>query len=118
VAVVFDRADALDRFGGDDGLLRDIVVTFCEDLPRLLDGLDDAIRRRDADGLRAVAHEFKGAAANLGAPGVVEALHTLENLGRHAALDAAPIARQRLSHEVALLRSALMAVLEEEPKYA
>jgi len=116
MTVVFDRADALDRFGGDDHLLRDIVVAFCDDMPRLLDRMDDAIRRRDADGLRAVAHEFKGAAANLGAPGVVEALHALENLGRHAALDAAPVARQRLSHEVALLRSVLMAVLEEEPK--
>jgi DNA-binding response OmpR family regulator len=42
----FDRAAVLDRCGGDEALLSELVVVFQQDLPGYLDGVKDSYRAK------------------------------------------------------------------------
>jgi signal transduction histidine kinase/CheY-like chemotaxis protein len=106
-AAVFNHAELLQRLDGDEQILADIVRAFLADGPRLLGVIKAAIEAGDAERLREAAHEFKGAAGNLGAAGVVDAARALEILGRHGHLDAASATLVRLDAEVTRLTAAL-----------
>ena len=77
-AVVLDRADALDRVGGDLALLHELVTLFLEACPRHLADLQGAQKQRDDPTLERVAHMLKGSAGALGARAVQGAAERLE----------------------------------------
>jgi CheY-like chemotaxis protein len=103
----FDHAGMLRRLGGDAGLVRDIVVIFAEDCPRLVDVLRQAVAARDAAAIERGAHALKGSASNLGAGALVEAARALEVLGRLQALDGSRAALAHLQREANALLSAI-----------
>jgi two-component system sensor histidine kinase/response regulator len=109
----FDYSDALQRLGGDDHLLDEVIRLFLDDCPRMRNAVEAAVVSGDAEKLRATAHELKGAAANVGAGGVVDAARALEILGRHQALDSVPMAWQHLENELTRLVTALRAIPRE-----
>ncbi len=104
---VVDLAAVMDRIGGDEGLLREIVGLYVEDEPRLLAEAAAAVRDRDADALRRAAHTLKGAVSNFSAPGAWSAAQALEYAGRDARLDEAPALLAALRAELARVREAL-----------
>ena len=55
-----DRALLLERLGGDDQLLKEVVAIFLEDVPVQLSGLDAALAKGDLPTIRRVAHTLKG----------------------------------------------------------
>lgn len=77
-----DLEFALARVGGDVDLLREIAGLFIEDYPRVVNQLDEAIARGDAQTLERTAHGLKGSVATFGAHDAMEAARTLESLGR------------------------------------
>jgi CheY-like chemotaxis protein len=103
----FDYAEALERFGGDVDLLRDVIQLFREDVPVRMAAIREAVERKDAEALRLAAHELKGAAGNLAAASVVDAARTLEILGRHQSMESVPGAWDRLESEIGGLVSEL-----------
>ena len=102
-----DEADMLERLGGDEQLVRDVIHVFLEDCPRLLASIRAAIDGADPAALQSTAHELKGAASNMAAAGVVDAARALEILGRHKVLDGALSAWERLQAETAHLTATL-----------
>jgi CheY-like chemotaxis protein len=94
-----DRAEMLQRLGGDQSLFDDVVALFLEDCPLRLAAIKAAVEARDGDAIRKTAHTLKGAAGNLAAGGLFEAARVLERLGAESRFDAAEGAWRRLSAE-------------------
>jgi PAS domain S-box-containing protein len=70
---VFDRQGLLDRVGGDEAFVREILEVFLRDGKRRLLSLKEAAREADRDSVRHEAHSLKGACANVGA-GILQEL--------------------------------------------
>jgi HPt (histidine-containing phosphotransfer) domain-containing protein len=65
---LWDRAAALDRVGGDESLLNELIEVFFNDYPALAARLTEALERGDLGSLREPAHTLKGSLGYLGVP--------------------------------------------------
>jgi two-component system sensor histidine kinase/response regulator len=97
----FDRAALLERVGGDELLVDEILQIFVEDCPVRLRDVDDAFSAGNAEGLASAAHAIKGAALNLSAHRVAGAAEALESAGRAGRLEDAATLVALLHREVA-----------------
>jgi len=113
-APIVDRESALERFGGDEALLADVIRVFIEDCPARLDEIRTAVEARDAEGIRNSAHALKGAAGNLSARGLFEAAAVLERVGAESRLDAAEAARRRVAIEASHVMDVLSRAMHAE----
>jgi two-component system, sensor histidine kinase and response regulator len=102
-AVSWNRAEALDRIGGDEELLQDLCNIFLEESPKLLQRLQQAVAAGDTDGVMRAAHSLKGEAGYLGADGTSHAARQLEEMGRDKNLSQASDTLETLEREVASL---------------
>jgi HPt (histidine-containing phosphotransfer) domain-containing protein len=64
-------------------LLADLTKTFREDTPKRIAGLREALRTRDADGVKRVAHSLRGSAGALGATQLFALAAELERAAEH-----------------------------------
>jgi two-component system, sensor histidine kinase and response regulator len=76
---VWDRAAALDRLGGDEGLLNELIELFFNDYPILARRLTDALARGDIASLREPAHTLKGSLGALGLPATASLAQEIES---------------------------------------
>lgn len=111
--LVLDRALALDRVGGDEGLLREIAGLFLEDYPKIVENIKDAVAAKDAVGLERASHGLKGAVANFGAEPAYQAALALEKIGRSGNLANVENAYQALLGSLEQLRPELLALAAE-----
>jgi HPt (histidine-containing phosphotransfer) domain-containing protein len=79
--VLWGRAEALDRLGGDEELFRELCEIFIEESPKLLQTLRQAIAESDPDAVMRAAHSLKGELGYLGAETAVQASRRLEDMG-------------------------------------
>jgi CheY-like chemotaxis protein len=111
---VFDRAAALARVEGDDGLLRKMAGLFVRQADKLLADVRAAAAAGDGPALNRAAHKLNGSAGNFGAARAADAAFRLESLGRGGdPTGSAPLVAA-LENEVARLRAALDGLLTEE----
>ena len=90
----FDPEEALDGLAGDEPLLRELLVDFLEECPRLLEQVGLAAAGNDARTLGRLGHTLAGSAGHFAAPGVVAAGRRLEAIGKSGDLaDAGDAAR-------------------------
>jgi HPt (histidine-containing phosphotransfer) domain-containing protein len=106
--IVFDKAVALSRVGGDLELLKEIAVLFLEDYPKSLSELRAAIEAGDAKGVERTAHGLKGSVSNFGAEPAVNAALQLETMGRARQL----VEVEQVLHSLELALAALRPELE------
>jgi HPt (histidine-containing phosphotransfer) domain-containing protein len=111
----FNRAEALQRVGGDAGLLAELARVFLTSCPDQLAELQAALADRDAGRLRCVAHALKGAVGTFGAREAFEAAQRLEAVARTGDLAQAEAAGAVLQEALAALQPA-MAALAAEPR--
>ncbi len=102
-----DLALALNRVGGDAGLLKEMADLFIKDLPGSMDALRHAIDERNAHAIERAAHKLKGSVGNFAAQPASDAALTLEVLGRDGSLAAAAPAFAELEREINRLKSAM-----------
>ncbi len=76
-----DRETALVRVGGDEQLLVEVARLFLARCPDLMQGIREAIDRRDPPALQRAAHALKGSVGYLGADRVADAAAGLEQVG-------------------------------------
>jgi CheY-like chemotaxis protein len=79
--------EAVERFGGKEDLVRDLVGMFLEEGPKLLEQISSDMVAGDAVGLRRNAHTLKGSADIFGAAALTNTAGRLEELGREGKLD-------------------------------
>ncbi len=97
---------ALQRVDGDLDLLREVAGLFLDESPKMMAGLEDALRKRDAPALARAAHAIKGCVATFCAQPAYDAARALEIAGRNEKLAEA-------ARDVARLSSALNALTPE-----
>ncbi|WP_332879740.1 response regulator, partial [Massilia sp. S19_KUP03_FR1] len=116
-AAINERAlDAIRALSSARGnaLVNKVVGTWVDDTPRCLRSLREAIARRDASGVRKVAHSLKSASANVGADSFARLCRQLEQLGRDDSTSAACGILNDMEQEFQAVRHSLHALLEKE----
>ena len=84
---VFDQPSFLSRLGGDELLGREIIETFLQEYPKLLENVHAAAEQRNASLLERAAHSLKGSVGDMASPQAFEAARTLELYAREGRLD-------------------------------
>ena len=105
--IVWGKAEALERLGGDEDLLRELCKIFWEESPKLLQKLREAIAEVDPQAVMRAAHSLKGELGYLGAPGAAQAARELEGMGYEKNLSHAPALFTLLERELAGLHLAM-----------
>jgi signal transduction histidine kinase/DNA-binding response OmpR family regulator len=80
--IAWDAAGTLERLGGDETLLHEVVRVFLEDIPGHLAGLRRAIEESDLNALERIAHNLKGALGYLGISSLCDNARELERMGK------------------------------------
>lgn len=86
---VFNKELALDRVGGDEELLHEIVGLYLDEYPTLLAQVQTAVQAGNAPELYRSAHTLKGSLSALGAEAAQQCALELELSGRHGDLSKA-----------------------------
>ena len=79
---IFNRATLLDRVGGDEEFLIELVNLFLQEAPKLLESMLSAIEKDDRILLHRSAHTLKGSAANISAKELQQVALKLEELSK------------------------------------
>jgi two-component system sensor histidine kinase/response regulator len=79
---IFDRAELLERVGGDEGILVEVLMAGIKTIPGQLKELDQALAENDTDRISKLGHSIKGAAANLAAHKIRDLAKELEEAGK------------------------------------
>jgi HPt (histidine-containing phosphotransfer) domain-containing protein len=85
----FNRYVALDRVGGDEELLREVLQLFLSEYPNLFDDVQRAVEQSNANSLERAAHTLKGSLSTIGAEIAAQTALSLELMGRTGELDGA-----------------------------
>jgi two-component system sensor histidine kinase/response regulator len=101
---IFDRIALLDRLMGDNGLLEQVVLTFLEDVERVIGVLKNAIANEDPEGVHRHAHTVKGAAANVCASALRDAAYRVEKAGKERKLEKASLFLTDLEEQFEILK--------------
>jgi HPt (histidine-containing phosphotransfer) domain-containing protein len=105
--LLWGKAEALERLGGDEELLRELCQIFLQESPKLLEKLRRAIVTSDAESVMRAAHSLKGELGYLGAARATQAAQELEDMGHDNKLSHATATLNVLEREMAGLHLAL-----------
>jgi two-component system sensor histidine kinase/response regulator len=99
----WNKLEALDRLGGDEGLLQELIQIFLAESPKLMSKLHKAISDSDAEAVMQCAHSIKGELSCLGGDGAAKAAQELETMGRNKKLAGSADALVTFEREFAAL---------------
>ena len=108
---VFDRQQMLERLGGDEELLREVLDVFRDECPRMIATTRVAVHSGDASGVERAGHTLKGALLNISAAEAAAVARDLEHIGRSGALDGVAQALRGLESALERLDGELVASL-------
>jgi len=106
---VFNLQEALDRVGGDQAILKELIELFFQECPKLMKAINDAISSGDLNTLRREAHTLKGTADVFCAKQVVNSALAIEMMAREENLSHVDAVWHLLEEDV----ERLVAVLEK-----
>jgi len=101
---VWDRAAALDRLGGDESLLDELIELFFKDYPVLARRLTEALTQGDLASLREPAHKLKGSLGALGLPATAGLAQEIESASQVEDATAAVSLIDRFMAEIEMLQ--------------
>ncbi len=110
---LFDRAELLDRIGGNVAVFKDLVALFNQELPAQINALLRAVDRGDLDDVERRAHRVRGALLNLGAHQAGRAAEALEAIARSGDRQHQLAALENLQQACTALHAALAAAAAE-----
>ncbi len=103
----FDRDEALQNVGGNDGFLREMIELFLIECPKQMSAVEATRAAGDPAGLMRAAHTLKGSVSMFAANDATAAARRLEKLGRSGELGDCEAAWAELQRHVARLIDAL-----------
>lgn len=86
---LFDYQLALERLGGDEPFLNELLLELIEQVDDTLDTIRQAIANEDYENLKTLAHNLKGASANLNVSRMASHFLQLEGLGLENTIEGA-----------------------------
>jgi HPt (histidine-containing phosphotransfer) domain-containing protein len=105
---VFD--DLLDQVGGDREFLAELLQTYFDDSPKLLEALHSALAAGNVEEFRRAAHSLKSSSANFGAVRLSRMCKELEDMGKVGNLDGAGEGIAHAEIEYGRVRATLQAL--------
>jgi two-component system sensor histidine kinase/response regulator len=103
----------LERVGGDEELLFEVVEIFINEAPKALTRLRQALSRGDAEAVERVAHGLKGEIGYLGIRALSQQTRELEEAGRRRDMASAEPLVASLEAEIPYVVSAVRQVCNE-----
>lgn len=94
-----DRKEVLERIGGDEDFLKELIEIYKQEFAEKTDELTRAIEEKNFQVIREAGHSLKGASANLSLMALREAALEMEMAGKEQNLDKAQLALDRLKKE-------------------
>jgi len=88
----------------------EVAQAFLEEGPHLLEQIRHAVAGGNASALAGAAHALRGAAAQIGAPGIVDAASILETMGRNGDLRQSAQVFERLRLEMDMFISSVLSL--------
>jgi len=79
---IFDRNSLMDRVGGNEAILENIVQLFLKETPKQIGDLEARLASNNMEEATNVAHSIKGSAGNFGATQMREVAYSLEKYCR------------------------------------
>jgi CheY-like chemotaxis protein len=107
--VAWDPAIALDRVGGDESFLHELIDIFLQEFPALAQRLTDGLSRRDPSALREPAHTLKGSLGCLGMQSMASLALEIEEASRAQDVDRAAGLIEDMMSQVNAVRQAMVA---------
>jgi len=101
------KHDVLDRLGGDEELLQEIVQMYLEDYPVLLGQLETAIEKNNSAMVTRAAHDLKGLLSNFSPTQATSSVQSLEQSFRMNDQGNTPDRLAALRHELESLSALL-----------
>jgi HPt (histidine-containing phosphotransfer) domain-containing protein len=105
-----DRAvldSLLETVGDDREFLGELLQTYFDDTPKLLEAMHAALDAGDADAFRRAAHSLKSNSASFGAMQLSRMCKELEDMGKAGTLDGAGVRMADVEQEYTRVRIAL-----------
>jgi len=96
---LIDYDEAVERLGGDEEFLIELLNELVEQVNENYDTLKSAIVDTNYDELKAIAHGLKGAAANLNVTRMATHFMKLESMGSNQTIDGANEVLAKLSED-------------------
>ncbi len=96
----WNELETIERLGGDEELLRELIGIFVTESPKLLAKLRDAIGSSDAEAMMRGAHSIKGELSCLGAVAAANTAQKLEHMGSNKEMAGALETFSNLEREV------------------
>jgi HPt (histidine-containing phosphotransfer) domain-containing protein len=115
-AAVLDPAaldNLLEMLGGEFDYIVELIDSFLEDAPKLLDDLNGYVWKADREGIRRVGHSLKSNGADFGASRFSGLCKDLEEKGRSGQLGGIAELAGQVSEEYRRVEAALTAVRQE-----
>jgi two-component system sensor histidine kinase/response regulator len=107
--MAWDITRALERLGGDEQLLQDVMEIFLQEIPKQMTNLRQAVAQGNADAIAKTAHRLKGELGYLGISELSQKAGELEEMGRKRNLEHAAgtfaVFETEISAVVASIRS-------------
>ena len=104
---VFNRQDCLERVGGDEELLEEMLQTFMEYTPGQLQRMRQAWEAGDVARMQGEAHSLKGAAGSISAGALKNVASELELAGQNCAREQAGLLLEAIIQEFGRLQEVL-----------
>jgi len=114
MAVVWDYAAALQRMGGDEPLLSELIAVFFEEYPKFAGRLTQSLAQQDFAALREAAHSLKGSLGYLGASEAEALALELEQASLEADRAVADSLVARLMANIESLRQVMLSPTDEQ----
>jgi len=102
-----NRQEVLERIGGDESFLQELLAIYREEFEKKYAELEKAVGEKDFKTIREAGHYLKGASANLSLPALREAAWKMEQAGASSDLKAAGEALGSLKTEFRRLQEFL-----------
>ena len=103
--MVLDRQQLRDVTLDDEDLMREIVCALIDDTSRQIPLLEAAIRRKDTQATKRLAHYSRGACANVGAKAAAAALENIERTAARNDFDECGASLGKLAQAIDRLRA-------------
>ena len=100
---LWDITGTLERLGGDESLLYEVVKIFVDQAPHHLQVLRLALAQGDAEAVERTAHSLKGELGYLGVSGASQKARELEEMGGKQSLEKAAGAFMAFDQEMSAL---------------
>jgi HPt (histidine-containing phosphotransfer) domain-containing protein len=102
-----DLDSVLERVGGDESFLQELLDIYIEDFFEKFGKLEQAIAQSDFNNIKEIGHSLKGSSGNLSLNGLYETSYGIELSGRENNIEQAKLLFIRLREEFKKLKDFL-----------